>query len=62
MDKTPRGGWLVVDGARVGQVYPMTEPVCVGVEAVLTPAELRAIADFLDQLAGADLLSSVVEG
>lgn len=27
-----------------------------------TAAELRAIADFLDQLAGANLLSEVVEG
>jgi hypothetical protein len=48
-----------VDGSLAGNIFGVTVNL---VYKYRTAAELRAIADFLDQLAGADLLSSVVEG
>jgi hypothetical protein len=55
---------LWIDGEQVGEVGTRTggDLAVWFTPPAVTAAELRAIADFLDQLAGADLLSSVVEG
>jgi hypothetical protein len=54
--------WLRIDGFAIGRAWPDDDPITVQLDPMWTVNRLRAIADFLDQLAGADLLSSVVEG
>ena len=52
---------LLVNGTSVGGVGDWGEHAFL-VEDRYTAADLRAIADFLDQLAGANLLSEVTAG
>lgn len=50
--------WIVVDGKYHGRVFP-GKPLRAFLDPPHTAVDLRAIADFLDQLEGADLLSQV---
>lgn len=56
-------GRLFLNGTYVGYIDEDMPGVSFGTFALtFEAADLRALADFLDQLAGANLLSEVVEG
>ena len=54
-----RDGEMSLDGKHIGDVERDERGHFVFLAVDLYPAELRAIADFLDQLEGANLLSEV---